>query len=62
MSKLYFVVCTSYGIGIQGNSIGGISSILGIYKSKKKAEELSRKMWGSKCLEIETDLVSEVVG
>jgi hypothetical protein len=59
MSKLYFVVAYSHGLGYQGTSIREISSIFGIYKSKEIAEELSRKIWNSKCLEIETDLIQE---
>jgi hypothetical protein len=59
MSKLYFVVAYSSGLGYQGTSIRRISSISGIYKSKELAEELSRKIWNSECLEIETDLIQE---
>ena len=59
MSKLYFVVTYNCGLGYQGTSVGGIDSIFGIYKSKKLAEELRCKIWNSKCLEIETDLISE---
>jgi hypothetical protein len=59
MSKLYFVVTYSGGLGYQGTSICGISSISGIYKSKELAEELSRKIWNGKCIEIETDLIQE---
>jgi hypothetical protein len=59
MSKLYFVVTCSRSLGYQGTSVGGISSIFGIYKSKEIAEELSRKIWNSECVEIETDLIQE---
>ena len=62
MSKLYFVVTYNYGLGYQGTSVGGIDTVFGIYKSKELAEELRSKIWNSKCLEIETDLISEREG
>lgn len=60
MSKLYLVARTSRGLGYQGTSVGGISEILGIYKSKRKANAKKREIWNSECFEIETDLISEV--
>lgn len=58
MSKLYIVAKITVVSGLWDSTRDVIENILGIYKSRAKAEEHCKNIYHTKCIEIKTDLIN----
>ena len=62
MVKLYVIIHETSASTSGGGNEMMIKKILGIYKSKENAKKHITVSWSPyKCIEVETDLISEVI-